>query len=239
MRLKHEFASRSVKTLGLSVAVAAGLMWSAAPAFADVYRLDYSIHHSKYGNIGSYSNTIDNEGQNTTVTTKENIAVKVLGITAHRQNAERVEKWNGDRLTYFHAVTDINGKSTPVDGVAQGDHFQITSPKGATEAPANIRIANPWSPKLMNGDTILLPDDGTVSKVQITPAQDTMVKVGGNDVQAKLYDINFVGTNKHYQVWFDSSGTPVMFNQVDNSGTVTFTLNAKTPVSPAIASATP
>ena len=235
MRLKHKYASVSAKTLGLSVAIAAGLMCSAAPAFADTVRLDYSVSHSKYGHIGSFSNTIDTEGQNTTVTTNENIAVKVIGITAFRQQAQRVEKWNGDKLTYFHAVTNINGKSTTVDGAAQGDHFQITSPT-ATEAPANIRVADPWTPKLMNGDTLLMPDDGQVSKVQITPAQDTTVKVGGNDVPAKLYDIRFQGSAKHYQVWFDSSGTPVMFNQVDDKGTVTFTLNAKTPANPAIAS---
>lgn len=236
MRLKHEFAPLSVKTLGLSVAVVAGLMCSAAPAFADTVRLDYSVSHSKYGHIGSYSNVVDTEGQNTTVTTKENIAVKVIGITAFRQEAQRVEKWNGDRLTFFHAVTNINGKSTPVDGAAQGDHFQITSPSGSTEAPANIRIANPWSPKLMNGDTILGPDDGVVSKVLITsPQETTTVKVGGSDVQAKLYDIRFQGGNKHYQVWFDSSGTPVMFNQNDDKGTVTFTLNSKPPENPTVA----
>ena len=118
MRLKHNDASVSAKTLGLSVAIAAGLMCSTAPAFADTVRLDYSVSHSKYGHIGSFSNTIDTEGQNTTVTTNENIAVKVIGITAFRQQAQRVEKWNGDKLTYFHAVTNINGKSTTVDGAA-------------------------------------------------------------------------------------------------------------------------
>src|SRR2546423_8536200 len=119
MRLKHEFASQSVKTLGLSVAIAAGVLWGAAPAFAQTSRLDYSIQHSKYGHIGNYSNTIDPEGQNTTVPTTENIPVKVLGITAHRQSAQRVDKWNGDHLVAFHAMTTINGQQTPVEGLAQ------------------------------------------------------------------------------------------------------------------------
>src|SRR5207302_9890457 len=102
-----------------------------------------------------------------------------------------------------HAVTNINGKSSPVDGILQGDHFQITGPKGQESAPANIRVANPWSPMLMNGDTLLMPDDGTVSKVQITPAQETSVQVAGNNVSAKEYDIKFVGTTEHYQACFD------------------------------------
>src|SRR5207248_4072896 len=98
MRLKHEFAPLSVKTLGLSVAVVAGLMSSAAPAFADTVRLDYSVSHSKYGHIGSFSNTIDTEGQNTTVTTNENIAVKVIGITSCRQQDQGLEKWRGHKI---------------------------------------------------------------------------------------------------------------------------------------------
>jgi len=236
MRLKNETAFVSMKAVGLSFAIAAGLMIGAASAHAEGYKLDYKVSHSKYGNIGSFSNTVDTEGKDTTITTRENIAVKVIGITAFKQEAQRVEKWNGDRLVSLHAVTNMNGKQSPVDGVAQGDKFVITSPKGVTEAPANIRVANPWSPTLMNGDTILSPDDGTVSKVQITSAPAT-VNVGGSDVQAKLYDIQFTGSEKKYQVWFDPSGTPVMFNMHDKDGTVTFTLNSKTPVNPAIASA--
>src|SRR5205085_657006 len=100
MRLKREL---------FSVAVAAGLVFTAVPAFADAYRLDYRVSHSKYGNIGSFSNSIDKQGQTTTVTTNTNIKVKVIGITAFKQEAQRVEKWNGDKLVYFHAVTNING----------------------------------------------------------------------------------------------------------------------------------
>ena len=227
MALKRQ--SIPLKTVAVSIALAGGLAVGAGPAFADAYRLDYKVTHSKYGNIGSYSNTIDTDGQNTTVTTKSNIAVRVIGITAYRQTADREEKWNGDRLVSLRAATDINGKKTEVDGSAQGDHFQVTSPKGTAEDPALVRVANPWSPGLMNGDTIITPDDGATNKVQISAGQDAMVKVAGNDVQAKLYDINFSGSKKHYQVWFDNSGTPVMFNMADDSGTVTFTLNSKTP----------
>lgn len=51
--------------------VFAFLLLLAAPqqASAEAYQLSYKITHSKYGNIGSYSNTIDTQGSNTTVTT--------------------------------------------------------------------------------------------------------------------------------------------------------------------------
>ena len=207
----------------------AGLWAVSHAASAETYQLTYKITHSKYGNIGTYSNTIDTNGPNTTVTTQSNIVVKVLGIVAHRQSSQRVERWNGDRLVYFHSVSSVNGKQTTVDGTSQGDHFAVTTPSGMTMAPALIRVANPWSPKLMTGDTILAPDEGTVEKVQMAPAQDTMVSINGQDVAAKLYDIGFMGIKKHCQVWFDSSGIPVKFTQTDSDGTVTFTLTIQKP----------
>lgn len=153
----------------------------------------------------------------------------MLGVVAHRESANRVEKWNGDRLVYIHAVSNVNGKQTTVDGTAQGGQFAITTPSGSAMAPALIRVANPWSPKTMNGDTMLTPDDGAIHKVQISAGEDTMVSVNGQDVSAKLYTIDLAGTEKRYQVWFNSSGTPVKFNQTDKDGTVTFTLTNQKP----------
>ena len=237
MRLKSQTRSASTKTVLLACAALAGVVLGAGPAFAETYQLNYQVHHSKYGNIGEYTNIVDNEGPNTTVTTKLNIKVSFLGISAYKQSAQRVEKWQGDRLVYLHSLTDTNGKPVEVDGVAKGDHFQVTSAEGSKEAPATVRVANPWSPKLMNGGMIITADDGSVTNMQITPGQETMVEVGGMQVAAKQYDIDLPGENEKYQVWFDNTGTAVKFDKIDKDGTVTFTLNSKTPVNPQVAAA--
>lgn len=220
-----------------SVAVIAGVIWGASPALAEAYRLDYTVNHSKYGNIGTYTNVVNTQGQDTTVTTNLNIQVKVLGITAYRQTANRVEKWNGDRLVSLHSITNTKGKPVEVDGVAQGDHFVITTPAGSEQAPADVRVSNPWSPAVISGSEIVTPDDGAVAKMQINGPQSTMVQVASSTEPAKQYDINLPSLGEQYNVWFDGSGTPVKFDKVDKSGTVTFTLQSKTPVSPQVASA--
>ncbi len=242
MRLKRETAPGSIRKpgytrkTGLLLAVTAGLALSTAPAFAEAYQLDYKVSHSKYGNIGTYSNIVDVEGPTTTVTTKLDIQVRFIGITAYRQTAERVEKWQNGHLVFLHGLTTTNGKPSEVNGTAQGDHVQITTAKGAEEAPANVRVANPWSPLVLNGDTIVTPDDGTISKVQVSAPQDTTVATGNSSVPAKLYNIDLVGLKKSYQVWLDNSGTPVKFDMAGDEGTVTFTLQSKTPVNPVVAS---
>ncbi len=237
MRLKSETRSASTKTMLLACAALTGVMLGAGPAFADAYQLDYQVHHSKYGNVGNYTNIIDNQGPNTTVTTKLNIKVSFLGISAYHQTSERVEKWQGDRLVYLHSTTTTNGKPEQVDGAAQGNHFELTTPKGTEEAPRLVRVANPWSPKLMDGSTIVTADDGTVANMQVSPAQETMVEVGGMQVAAKQYDIDLPSLNEKYQVWFDNTGTAVKFDKTDKDGTVTFTLASKTPVNPQVAAA--
>jgi hypothetical protein len=236
MRLRSQIKSHSMKNIVLAIATLAGVL-GAGPAFADAYRLNYQVHHSKYGNVGSYTNIVDTQGPNTTVTTNLSIKVGFLGISAYHQTAHRVEKWQGDRLMSLQASTTTNGKPVEVSGVAEGDHFQVTTPDGSKEAPATVRVANPWSPKLMNGEMILTPDDGTLTNMQISPAQDTVVEVAGMQVPAKQYDIDLAGLNEKYQVWFDNSGTAVKFDKSDKDGTVTFTLNSKTPVNPLVAEA--
>jgi hypothetical protein len=237
MRLRSQIKSTSTKQIALALAAVAGIVPGASAAFADAYQLDYQVHHSKYGNVGSYTNVVDTQGPNTTVTTKLNIKVSFLGISAYHQTAQRVERWQGDRLVYLHSLTTTNGKPVEVDGVAKGDHFQVTSPNGSEQAPATVRVADPWSPKLMNGEMIITADDGAVANMQISPAQDTMVDVAGMQVPAKEYDIDLIGQNEKYQVWFDNTGTAVKFDKIDKDGTVTFTLNSKTPVNPLVAAA--
>lgn len=236
MRRNRETTSASTKNTVLALAAVAGLL-ATGPAFAETYQLDYQVHHSKYGNIGNYTNIVDNQGPNTTVTTKLNIKVSFLGISAYRQTAQRTERWQGDRLVYLHSMTNTNGKPVEVDGVAKGDHFQVTTPDGSKEAPATVRVANPWSAKLMNGEMIITADDGALANMQISPAGQTMVDVDGMQVAAKQYDIDLSGQNEKYQVWFDNTGTAVKFDKIDKDGTVTFTLNSKMPVNPQVAAA--
>jgi Family of unknown function (DUF6134) len=235
--MRRGITATSLKSAGIGLVVAAATVWGAGPALADAYRLEYSVNHSKYGHIGNYTNTIDQEGGSATVKTNLNLKVKVLGISAYSQSADRIEKWNGDHLIYLHSTTTTNGKPAEVNAVAQGDHLQVTSPKGTEMAPADVKVSNPWSPAVLNGNMIITPDDGTVTRMQISAPQNTMVQAASGPVAAKEYNIDLPDLKKQYQVWFDSSGTPVKFDLVDSGSTVTFTLQSKTPVNPLVANA--
>src|SRR5437762_332941 len=98
---------------------------------------EYKVKHPQFGDVGTYTNTIDQSGDQTTVRTKINVQVKFLGMTAYRQEAERNESWRGGRLAAFQGTTVINGNRTEIRGQAQGDTFVVEGPKGTFVAPAD------------------------------------------------------------------------------------------------------
>src|SRR5256885_14558185 len=85
-----------------------------APADAAQWVYEYRINHPQYGDVGIYTNTVEQMGERIDVRTQVNIQVKVLGLVVYRQQAERREFWQNGRLTSFRGRTTINGKMTEV-----------------------------------------------------------------------------------------------------------------------------
>jgi hypothetical protein len=217
--------SRSILTFALLMFVTAGTMAQAAPAAsANPQRLVYTIHHSRYGTIGTYSNAVEKTGDGTTVTTEAHIRVSIIGVVLYRQDVSRQERWKNDRLVSFHGITTVNGHPLELTGAAQGDNFMLMSPEGEIVAPANVRLANPWSPDVLHGDTLLTPDRGRMEKVQVKGGEETSVTVNRRAVRAKRYEIDRLDGQKRYEVWLDERGTPVMFTSYIMDAAITFTL---------------
>ena len=204
--------------------IALGTVAEGPPAHSAAQRLVYSVHHSRYGNMGTYSNAVEKSGDLTTVNTEVHLQVSILGVVLYRQDAARQERWNRDRLVAFHGVTTVNGRPIEMNGSAEGDRFVMMSPDGEIVAPAGVRIANPWSPDVLHGDTILTPDRGRMENVQIKGGEDISVPVNGRTTRVKRYEIDRLDGQKRYEVWLDDHGTPVMFTLYNPNGAVTFTL---------------
>jgi len=208
--------------MSFAASVVVALMMTAPASAAD--KLVYQVHHSKYGNIGTYTNTIEKNGNATTVTTQGEIKVAILGVVLYRQDILRVEKWDGDQLVSFHGVTTVNGKPSEINGTVEGDHFKIATPNGSITAPLTVKMANPWSANVLKGDMVMTPDRGIVEPVRVVGGADTSVALPNKTVRAKQYEIDRTDGQKRYGIWLDESGTPVKFDMVNAQGTVTFSL---------------
>ena len=212
-----------IRTLSLAAvvgALAAGLV--AGNAFAETpAQFVYRVSHSTFGDIGSYSNTVEPNRDGTTVQTQAHFQVSMLGVRMYREDAERTERWQGNRLVSFHGVTDKGDGPVEVKGEARGNGFIITSSQGTITAPASVHPANPWSNNFLTSNTMMRPDSGKIEQVRIGSGQETTVKIDGATISAVKFEID--GSTK-YTVWLDGRGVPVKFVADDDTGKVTFTL---------------
>jgi Family of unknown function (DUF6134) len=200
----------------LGTLVAAGPAAAEAPA-----QLTYRVTHSVFGEIGSYTNTVEPSRDGVTVQTKAHFEVKMLGVRMHREDAERTERWQGNRLVSFRGVTDKGDGPVEVKGEARGNSFVITSPQGTTTAPWSVHPANPWSSNFVHSNTMMRPDTGKLEQVRVGAGQEAAVNIDGASIPAVKYDVD--GSSR-YTVWLDGRGVPVKFLVDDDSGKVTFTL---------------
>jgi hypothetical protein len=201
-------------------AFAAGL--AAATAVAQTpAQFIYRVSHSTFGDIGTYTNTVEPGRDGTTVQTRAHFEVSMLGVRMYREDAQRTERWQGNRLVSFHGVTDKGGGPVEVKGEARGGGFVITSPQGTMSAPASVHPANPWSNNFLTSNTMMRPDSGKIEQVRVGSGQETTVKIDGATVSTVKFEID--GSTK-YTVWLDGRGVPVKFVADDDTGKVTFTL---------------
>ena len=181
----------------------------------------YKVTHAVFGDIGTYTNTVEPARDGTTVQTQAHFDVKMLGVRVFHEEANRTERWQGNRLVSFQSVTDKGDGPKEVKGEARGNSFVVSSPQGTFTAPASVHPANPWSANFLHSTTMMRPDTGKIEQVRISGGQETAVKIDGATIPAVKYDID---GNTKYTVWLDARGVPVMFWADDDTGKVTFTL---------------
>ena len=212
----------------IAAACIAGVAMVSGPLYAAQapQKLVFTVHHSRYGRIGTYTNTVVRNGDEATVTTEIRIAVSILGVTLFRQEATRQEHWNGERLVSFHSVTTTNGNAVELNGSVDGDHFVVKTPNGDTVAPASVKLANPWSAKIVESNFLLTPDRGHLDEVRVAHGDATTLSLAGKQVAAKKYDVFLIDGRKKYEIDLDDRGTPVQFVVFEmDETTLTFSLD--------------
>lgn len=229
MRKDHQpaqtelIAPHITRVIILAVGVVLGGALAIGPARAAVpLQLVYRISHSVVGDIGSYTCTVEplaNGG--TQVQTREHINVRVLGLPLYSMEATDTERWRGNRLISFDAVSEKANGRVEVKGEAQGTRFVITSPQGTLTAAATVHPADPCTGNFLQSTTVLRPDTGELEDVRVSGGEATSLIMDGTPVPVRKYNLD---GKTRYTVWLDLRNLPVMFVIDDNTGRATFTL---------------
>jgi hypothetical protein len=213
------------RVLRLGVALAFVVVFTGAASgsvAAAQQKFDYDVEHPFYGHIGTYTNIVDRSGEETTVESELHIVVRILGIVAYRQDANRSERWHLDRLVWFDGTTATNGERVRIHGEARGaDGFAITSPTGTVMAPADVRPSNPWCPAVLNSTTVMSTRSGKLFHAIVSGGESEPVSFGGTAAILRQY---MIVTDKRQFVWFDDRGQPVAFRTEEGGTPILFVL---------------
>jgi hypothetical protein len=195
-----------------------------AAAFAAERTFDYKVTHARYGVIGTYHRTIDQADGVITADSRLHIAVKVLGLVVHREDADQTEVWRGQRLASFESVTKVNGERIEVHGAAQDNRFVVTSPTGVTMAPANVAASDPRSLNQLGPGTVVSIKSGKIFSVTVTGGESAPLLLNGVMTPAHCFHVSTSTQADKWEVWIDAQGVPIRFRSLESGGAVDFTL---------------
>lgn len=210
-------------TRARAIAGALGLsaMAATAPALAGQQVYTYSVVHPIYGEIGTFTDTIERSAEATRIDSHLRVSVKLLGVTAYREESDATEILHGNRLVSLQSVTNKDGRHLEVHGEARGDQFMVNCTIGNFAAPGTISPSDPWVLKRTGEDLVVSTSTGKIVHVQISGGDYETISVNGGSVSARHFVVN---GDKRQEVWLDNREVPIMFRTVEDGTPIDFVL---------------
>src|SRR5262249_22419253 len=197
------------------------LLAGTAPAFAGQQVYTYSVVHPIYGEIGTFTDTIDRSAQTLRIDSRLRVAVRLLGVVAYREEADTTEILHGDRLMSLQSVTNKDGRHLEVHGEAQGDQFMVNCTLGTFTAPGTISPSDPWVVKRTGDETVVSTSTGRIIHVKVSGGDYDTVSMGGAAVSARHF---VVSGDKRQEVWLDNRDIPIKFRTIEDGTPIDFVL---------------
>jgi len=213
------------RAMAIAGALSLSVMGSVSPALAGQQVYTYSVVHPIYGEIGTFTDTIDRNPEALRIDAHLRIAVKFLGVVAYREEADTTEVLRGNRLVLLQSVTDKDGRHLEVHGEAKGDQFIVNATTGSYAAPATIAPSDPWLLKRTGEELVVSTATGKMVNVQISGGEYDTVSLGGVSVPVRHYIVN---GDKRQEVWLDNREIPIKFRSIENGTPIDFVLQSAT-----------
>ena len=189
----------------------------------------YAVEHPTYGNIGSYTETIDKDRDVTRISSVLRVVVKVIGIVVHREDASATELWHGARLASMQTVAKVNGVRMEVSGAMDRNAFLVTSATGTQTAPAEVAPSDPWMLKGIGHGVIVSTRSGLIENVNVTGGEDVALKIEGTSLATHHFRVDASNQPDRFDIWLDGNGVPVKFRSREQGDPIDFVLVSSGP----------
>ncbi len=154
--------------------------------------------------VGSHTVSFARQGERLSTSTRFEVAVDVLFVTAYRYVYASEAVWTGGCLEGLTATTDDNGKESVVRVARSGDRLSVSGPKGTVTARRETLPTEHWSSAVIGHDAVINTITGRINRVEISSAGAETVKTAdGRAITARRY---VYGGELDNEVWYDAEG---------------------------------
>jgi hypothetical protein len=164
---------------------------------------EYAVYHETHGEVGRHSISFACAGEELVVETRVTGEVKVLFVPIFQREARYREVWRGDRLIAFDSWFEDNGEVYEVKARADGEQTIIEGRRGRLEAPSTVVSNHPWNYAVLDRPLLFDTQRGKLQRVQVTPAGEDRISVGGAEVSALKY---LVTGDLERELWYGRDG---------------------------------
>jgi hypothetical protein len=189
-------------------------------------RLEFSIEHEDYGDIGTHLVTMSSDNSEVVIRAVSRVRVKRF-LWEYRLESDYTEVWRGGRLYTYEGVTS-EGRNASDDAIrvsaqAFGDKLIIEGPLGRIEAPGTILSTHPWNPRIVDQGLLMHSRTGELKHVTVRVAADEWMQVGDKSIKARKYRMSGEVSR---ELWYDASGLCVQMRFTKRGRSVTFRLKS-------------
>ncbi|MEQ8655615.1 MAG: DUF6134 family protein [Kiloniellales bacterium] len=183
----------------------------------------YAIDVSGRGKVGAMTITLKRSGEETQARVHRKIQVKVLGITAYRNESTVTQTLKAGKLTALDRQTNDDGDRSSLKATLSGDRLDVSDGSKTWTVDATLLPTSPWNPDLLSRSALL--DTKTGKAVDITTAdkgQEELL-VAGHRLKARRFEQR--GGDSR-DLWFDDKGRLVRMVLHREGNTVTMALES-------------
>lgn len=215
-RIRHGAVAAAVLSLGMSFAATPAAATTAAAARQPCAVSPAADPLSLYGEeirfdvrrngalVGSHTVSFFRQGERLLTSTRFEVAVDVLFITAYRYLYASEATWTGACLEALTATTDDNGKESVVRVSRSGDRLAVSGPGGTAAAPLATLPTEHWAYAVVGRDAVINTITGRMAGVAIENIGTAQVrKADGISIPARHF---VYSGDLHNEVWYDGDG---------------------------------
>ncbi|HVM81819.1 MAG TPA: DUF6134 family protein [Stellaceae bacterium] len=210
-------AAAVLRLLPLAIAIAAAGTGSAL-AREETQYLVFRAEHQLFGDVGTVSMQIGRDGAVTRVRTLIDVRVTALGLTLRRMTGECRETWENGQLLKFASSIVTDGASQAVEATFDGGRIVVEAGGKRVYAPRATQPATPWSARFVTATTVMSPESGRVSSIEIVDLGSEVLELGTARIPVRHY---LVRGEDQQHVYFDAAGMPAKFVFEHATGRVT------------------